>query len=189
MIKELTIHSIAGYCSEKALWKLLVDLITDALSNESERWRVLTPDYVIVDGEDFHVDSHISSEPLTEFIPPEGIENCGESGYIWSLGALVCYASSGHYIFGGRGGAYQRNKPQVELPTLRKEHSNLDVIIKRCLCYTSSQRITLNELLELAQKGLESNNQKNRVKQSKGSGTANVSSSYNTNESWPEKMD
>ena len=189
MTKEMTIHSIAGYCSEKALWKLLVDLITDALSNESERWRVLTPDHVIVDGEDFHVDSHISSEPLTEFIPPEGIENCGESGYIWSLGALVCYASSGHYIFGGRGGAYQRNKPQVELPTLRKEHSNLDVIIKRCLCYTSSQRITLNELLELAQKGLESNNQKNRVKQSKGSEMANVSSSYNTNESWPEKMD
>ena len=26
-----TVHSIAGYCSEKALWKLLVDLIRDAL--------------------------------------------------------------------------------------------------------------------------------------------------------------
>lgn len=189
MTKRMTIHSIAGYCSEKALWKLLVDLITDALRNRSESWRVLTPDHVIVDGEDFHVDSHISSEPFTEFVPPEGIENYGEPGYIWSLGALVCYASSGHFIFGGRGGAYQRNKPKVELPTLRKEHSNLDIIIKRCLCYSSSQRITLNELLELAQKGLESNNQKDRIKQSNESGTAIVSSSFTTYESWPEKMD
>lgn len=185
----MTIHSIAGYCSEKALWKMLVDLITDALRNVSERWSVLTPDNVIIDGEDFHVDSKISIEPLSEFIPPEGIENYGESGYIWSLGALVCYASSGHYIFGGRGGVYQRNKPKVELPTLRKEHSNIDGVIKRCLCYSSSQRITLNELLELANKGFESNNQKNRIKQSKESGKACSSFSFDKDESWPENMD
>ena len=183
-----TIHSIAGYCSEKALWKLLVDLITNAISNKSEIGRVLTPDRVIVDGDGFCVDSNISSEPLTEFIPPEGIENYGESGFIWSLGALVCYASSGHYLFGGRGGAYQRNKPKVELPALRKEHSPLDALVKRCLCYSPSQRITLNELLEHANKGLESNNLKNRVKQSKESGKANMPS-LTTNESWPEKMD
>lgn len=183
-----TIHSIAGYCSEKALWKLLVDLITDALRNVSESWIVLTPDHVIVDGEEFYIDSNTSSEPLTEFIPPEGIENYGESGYVWSLGALVCYASSGHYIFGGRGGAYQHSKPKVELPALRKEHSNLDAIVKRCLCYSPSQRISLNELLELANKGLESNNQKTRVKQSKELEKTNMPS-LTTNESWPEKMD
>lgn len=188
MTKTMTIHSIAGYCSEKALWKLLVDLISDALSNESESWRVLTPDHVIVDGEGFCVDSIVSSEPLTEFVPPEGKENYGEAGYIWSLGALVCYASSGHYVFGGRGGAYQRSKLKVELPALRKEHSNLDALVKRCLCYSPSQRIRLNELLELANKGLESNNQKTRVKQSKESGKANTSS-LTTNESWPEKME
>ena len=185
----MTVHSIAGYCSEKALWKLLVDLITDAHSNESGSWRVLTPDHVIVDGEGFCIDSNISSKPLTEFIPPEGIENYGELGFIWSLGALICYASSGHYIFGGRGGAYQRNKPKVELPALRKEHSNLDVIIKRCLCYSPLQRITLNELFELANKGLESNNQKTRAKQSKDSRKASDSLSLSTNELWPEKMD
>ena len=183
-----TIHSIAGYCSEKALWKLLVDLIRGALSNESESWKVFTPDHVIVDGEEFCVDSNISSELLTEFIPPEGLESYGESGYIWSLGALICYASSGHYVFGGRGGAYQRNKPKVELPALRKEHSNLDALVKRCLCYSPSQRIRLNELLELANKGLESNNQKTRVRQSKESGKANIPS-LTKNESWPEKMD
>ena len=183
-----TIYSIAGYCSEKALWQLLVNLITDALNNESKSWRVLTPDHVIVDGEDFYVDDNITSEPLTEFIPPEGMENYGELGFIWSLGALVCYASSGHYIFGGRGGAYQRNKPKIKLPALRKEHSNLDALVKRCLCYSPSQRIALNELLELANKGLKSNNQKTRVKQSKDSSKANMPS-LTINESWPEKMD
>jgi serine/threonine protein kinase len=125
--------------------------------------------------------------PDYAFYPPEGIGDYGESGFVWSLGALTCYASSGHYVFGGRGGVYQYNHPEVELPTLRKEHFALTPIVKRCLCYSPSQRISINELHTIAIKGLESINQLSRVKRSiEPSETENPPEC--SDDTWLEKM-
>jgi len=182
-----TLNSVAGFCNEEALWKLLVDLTSEQVVGNPPNWVVPVPAIVLVDGDDFRIETNSPHEKVTEFYPPEGIENYGESGYVWSLGALVCYASSGHYVFGGRGGAYQHGKPDAELPTLRKEHSALTPIVKRCLCYAPSQRISLQELGDIAVKGLESNSQKSRVKLSskpgKSKGTLECADS-----TWPEGM-
>lgn len=183
---DITIHSIAGYCSEKALWKLLVDLSSEISESDYDDWKILMPDSVTLDGENFCIEKKSSSNPTIEFYPPEGIENFGESGFVWSLGAMVCYASSGHYVFGGRGGVYQRSHPLVELPTLKKEHFALSTIVKRCLCYSPSQRISLKELHAFAVKGLETNVQKIRTKnfnEPKG-----IISSVSPNDTWPEQM-
>ena len=187
MNNKTTIHSLAGYCNEKVLWKLLVDLSSEVLIGISEDRKVLMPDIVIIDGDDFHIDLENIKKQETEFYPPEGIKNYGEAGYVWSLGALVCYASSGHFVFGGRGGAYQHSNPKVELPTLRKEHSALSAIVKRCLCHSPSQRINLKELHTLALKGLDSNNQASRMKRLNNSNESNNSPGY-SEDIWPEKM-
>ena len=187
MTDKISIQSIAGYCHEKALWKLLVDLTSDTPDDKFREWKVITPDIVLMDGETFCIDDDIQEKQTTEFFPPEGISNYGESGYAWSLGALVCYVSSGHYIFGGRGGIYQRSHPKAELPTLRKEHSALDPLIKRCLCFSPSQRISLLELHALATKGLESTVRKARHKIIIQSIEGNTSQ-YVSDDSWPEKM-
>ena len=186
MNNKTTIHVIAGYCSEEVLWKLLVDLTSVMKDERTREWKVLMPDMVIVDGDDFTLDSE-TTEVVREFYPPEGIDNYGESGYVWSLGAMVCYASSGHYVFGGRGGTYQHANPGVELPTLRKEHSSLTPLMRRCLCYSHAQRVGIKELNTLAVKGLESVRQMSRQKQ-----TIVLASEKRTAQSddddWPERM-
>lgn len=163
MTDKMTIHSIAGYCNEKTLWKLLVDLSSAMLKDEPIKWKVLMPNVVMIDGEDFCIEDGEYQNMAEEFYPPEGIENYGESGFVWSVGALICYASSGHFVFGGRGGTYQQSHPSVELPTLRREHSNMTPLVQRCLCYTPSQRISLKELYAWAIKGTEIAKNKKRV--------------------------
>lgn len=184
----MSISAMAGFCNEQSLWKLLVDLVSNQIKCKSSKWIIPAPEFVLVDGDEFRIDKNGTKEQTVEFYPPEGCKDYTEASFVWSLGALVCYASSGHYVFGGRGGAYQYEKPDVDLPTLRKEHSALTPIIKRCLCYSPSERISLKELRDIAVKGLESSNQKNRIKQSNESEEIKVSS-LNINESWPEKME
>lgn len=186
-MSDLSIHSIAGFCNEKALWKLLVDLSSKLLDEPSNTRKVITPEMVIIDGEDFRLKNENSQNQSTEFYPPEGIENSGSEGLVWSLAALVCYASSGHYVFGGRGGSYQRSHPKVELPTLKKEHSALAALVKKSLCYTPSQRISLSNLHSAAVKGLESNEQTSRVKRMNESSEV-TSSTDMMDDAWPDKM-
>ena len=187
-MSDMTIHSIAGYCNEKALWKLLVDLSSDILDKTSKTRKVIMPEMVIVDGEDFRLTDEMPQNTSTEFLPPEGIGESGSEGLVWSLAALVCYASSGHYVFGGRGGSYQRSHPKVELPTLKKEHSGVATLVKRGLCYTPSQRISLGELHAAAVKGLESNVQMSRVKRINESSERNALSVV-VDDAWPDKME
>ena len=184
---DMTIHSIAGFCNEKALWKLLVDLSSISLKETSNGWKVITPEMVIIDGEDFRLSNEAPQGQSTEFYPPEGVGNSGNEGLVWSLAALVCYTSSGHYVFGGRGGSYQRSHPKVELPTLKKEHSGLAALVKRCLCYTPSQRISLDDLHAAAVKGLESNVLMSRVKRMNVP-DEDVASSDMIDDIWPDKM-
>jgi len=184
MNKRITIRHIAGYCVESALWKIILDLSWELQNNKMKLWKVLTPDTVIVDGKKFYI-IDAEENPEMEFCPPEGTDNLAEAGVVWSLGALVCYASSGHYIFGGRGGIYQHANPNIELPVLRKEHSDLTPIIQRCLCYSPSQRINLKNLHNLAFLGLESCKKKERVRIINKVVNATYSISDDV---WPEEM-
>lgn len=188
MSSKITIHSVAGYCYLSALWKMLVDLSRGLLENKFVEKKILMPDAIIIDGDAFQIIDQDTSAPTVEFYPPEGIEIINEASLVWSLGALVCYASSGHYIFGGRGGIYQHDHPTVGLPVLRKEHSELTALIQRCLCYSPAQRITLKDLYEQACKGLEISEKRTRP-EIKKKGNVSENSIFIADDVWPEKMD
>lgn len=183
----MTIRSVAGYCFESALWKILLDLSKNSEERKETDWQIVTPDNVWIEGEDFLIANNEQQVPLKEFYPPEGIENLDEAGMVWSLGALVCYASSGHVIFGGRGGAYQRSHPTVELPVLRKEHSALTPLVQKCLDYSPDKRIRLKDIHTAAIEGLKSSKMKKRVvieaDQSETKDFISV-----PNDVWPEEM-
>lgn len=183
----MTIHAVAGYCHETVLWKMILDVCSELLDGKSKEWRVLMPDTVVVDGEKFRLEHNTQQTTAPEFYPPEGIGKLGEAATVWSLGALICYASSGHYIFGGRGGTYQHDNPQVELPMLRKDHACLNALVQRCLCYSPDQRISLKELQEAAQKGMETARKKARKKMDKVTTDAGKTIVF-TDDGWPEKM-
>ena len=198
--KILTLHSIAGYAMEVAIWKMLCD-VCKKLKNGKEKGEeksCLSPGMIQIDGEDFcFVDVSIPEEERSKFSAPEIVaeKRGGENAVIWSLGALICYMSSGHYVFGGRGGVYQQRHPLVGLPVLRKEHEMLTDIVHRCMQYQPSERITLKELKKLSEQGYqkarergfarveENQSVSRRAEERECKQEANVSVSF-----WPEEM-
>lgn len=147
---RMTLKSIAGYCIEEALWKLVINIVAEI----QEKRLVLggiDPNMVVIENDDFQLVS--KEEIMPSFCAPE--EKPSEAAMVWSLGALLCYASSGHLIFGGSGSSYQSKHPSVKLPVLQKKHSSLTPLVQRCLKYSPEKRISLNELVIDARKGLE----------------------------------
>lgn len=180
--RSLTLKSIAGYCIEEALWKFVIDIASEI----QEKGLVLggiAPDMVFIENEDFHILP--KDDIIPSFCAPEG--KSGEAAMVWSLGALLCYASSGHLIFGGSGSLYQRKHPSVKLPVLQKKHSSLTPLVQQCLTFMPEKRISLNELVIEARKGLELCKKRVRRKSD-----VKVEEEHpmvsNLDERWPEEM-
>lgn len=183
MIKEkLTLNSIAGYCIEEALWKFLADIASEILEKNSVL-EGIDPNMVVVENEDFHLDGENNAIP--SFCAPE--QEASEAAMVWSLGALLCYASSGHLIFGGRGSLYQRKYPSVKLPVLQKKHSSLTPLVQHCLVYSPEKRISLSELVIEARSGLELCKKRVRCKSNIAANTERPATS-SLDERWPEEM-
>lgn len=180
--KSLTLKSIAGYCIEEALWKLVVDIVQEIQEN-GFRMGGIDPDMVIIENEDFHV--VYKGKVLPSFCAPE--EETGEAAMVWSIGALLCYASSGHPIFGGSGSLYQKKHPSVKLPVLQKKHSALTPLVQHCLAYSPQDRINLNDMVIEAKNGLELCKKKARSKSEANVGQKRPVTSH-IDERWPEEM-
>ena len=179
---RLTLKSIAGYCIEEALWKLAIDIASE-LQEKKCYAAGIDPDMVVIDNDEFHLVPKDNVMP--EFCAPEGLAS--ETATVWSLGALLCYASSGHLIFGGSGSLYQVKHPSVKLPVLQKKHSSLTPIVQRCLANSPEKRISLDELVIEARKGMELCKKRTRSKSN-----AKVDKKHlittSLDERWPEEM-
>lgn len=148
----MTLSDIAGYCPEKAIWKMLVDVTGYYLGKEP--LSRIGPECVVIAGEVFLTMPRDTTDH--HFMAPEadGQQNPAQTEIVWSIGALIYYASTGRILFGGHGGSYQRQHPTVSLPVLPKTHQSLTPIMQRCLCDTASKRICMEELNEEAKRGL-----------------------------------
>ena len=180
--KKMTLKSIAGYCIEEALWKFVID-ITVEIQEKKFVLGGIDPDMVVIENEDFHILP--KENVIPSFCAPEG--KSSEAAMVWSLGALLCYASSGHLIFGGSGGLYQSKHPDVKLPSLQKKHNSLTPLMQRCLVFSPEKRISMDELVIEARKGLELCKKRVRSKSDvKYEKKTLVKSSLD--ERWPEEM-
>lgn len=150
--KGITLRDIAGFCPEKAVWKMLADVTMFVIKNKTVDY--ISPNAIIVDGNNFILETNGDAE--IEFLPPEMDSNkkCGESQIVWTLGALAYYMATGHVIFGGHGGIYQKTHASVALPMMPKSFMAIPSILHKCLCPNPESRICLNELYNLAIKGL-----------------------------------
>ena len=153
MKSKMTIRDIAGFCPEEAIWKMMAD-VSGFLLNDGIEY-VLTPDSIVIDGNMFMIEK--DHEMLNEFIAPEQHEGqpSDVAPMVWSLGAVAYYSVTGHVIFGGHGSDYQREHPSVVLPVLPKGFQMLTAVLHKCICHNPEERISLKELYELSQKGLE----------------------------------
>ncbi len=179
---SLTLTSIAGYCIEEALWKFVIDIAAKIQEKKFVLGGV-DPDMVVIENEDFHL--AVKDDVLPEFCAPEGIAS--ETAMVWSLGALLCYASSGHLIFGGRGSLYQIRHPDVKLPVLQKRYSSLTPLVQRCLVFSPEKRISMDELVIEARRGLELCKKRVRGKSNVKVEKEKPTLTY-LDERWPEEM-
>ena len=189
----MTIHDIAGFCPEEAVWKLLADvsecLLNDGVGNG------LSPGVVTIDGNTFMVNG--TEEAENTFQAPEHKDGqpSDEKENVWSLGATAYYAATGHVVFGGHGGSYQKEHPLVTLPALPKGMQALTPLMQRCLCYDANERIGLKALNDLARKGFEECGKLGRTfrgKRREERGERRENSAFpikeERGEKWPEEM-
>lgn len=184
MNKRITLRDIAGFCPEEAIWKMVADLGQSIKDNHQ---CPLSPDGVIIDGVNYLLDENCTGQ--AEFLAPETAEDfpCGKQQGVWTLGALIYYASSGRALFGGYGGTYQKSHPNVLLPSLHKDHQSLTALMQQCLQHDPGARISIDQLVIEAQKGLE-NCRKATRRHIDGVEETTVATVKQQKENWPEEM-
>ena len=182
---RITIRDIAGFCPEEAVWKMMADVSASLLKEKS--CYCLTPESVIVDGYNFIVETDHSI--VGEFMAPEqdGSEMTKASQMVWSLGAIAYYMATGHVVFGGHGSAYQKEHVSAPLPVLPKGLQMLTPVVQKCLNYSPDNRISLNELIELTEKGLASCEKQQR-KDKPSTSKVQENKSGIIGDKWPEEM-
>ncbi len=142
---ELTLRDIAGFCPEEAVWKMLAD-VSRFVQKEGTSC-TLTPDTIVIDGDSFMVIPSANAESTCE--------TTSQKALVWSLGAVAYFTATGHVVFGGHGESYQQEHPSVPLPVLPKDFQALTPVLQKCLCYLPDDRMSMEELMNLSQKGLE----------------------------------
>ena len=160
-MKHLTLHTLAGYATESALWQLKDDLCRIITNNPTITAHDLIPDRIVVEGKQFvwlaeeqsmaHNDKFTAPELLvgSKTAKSDQSHPLSSAALVWTVGALLCYCSSGRYVFGGKGGKYQLNHPDVLLPPLRKEHESLVDVVHACMLANPDKRITIAQLKDI----------------------------------------
>ena len=72
--KKFTLHSVAGYTMEIAIWKMLCDVCRDLTENREKIRNMfcISPGMIQIDGEGFHIiENSIFDEEIKRFYPPE----------------------------------------------------------------------------------------------------------------------
>ena len=185
MSKKLTIHDIAGFCPEEAIWKMLKDVSTFLIKDDNSCF--LSPNSIVIDGKSFIVDS--CTEIRNDYLAPEQNVNQipNSEQMVWSIGSVAFYMATGHDIFGGFGSSYQKEHPMVSLPVLPKGLQELNFVLQKCLCYAPDERLSIIELNRVSIKGLESC-EKRQSKQIGVSKDIPLKEIQNVDDKWPEEM-
>lgn len=158
---ERSADGIAGYCSEKEVWRFLRD-VADSLRYLHGLGYIhgdITPANVLISKDRYVLCDFDRQDDKVSlaYTPPEwDKKSCNMTGKsdIWSLGASAFYLLMGTCVFSGRGGKEQKEKTPV--PSLRTDRFSevLSVLIKKCLSFNPEDRPEAEEIIKIAEKQL-----------------------------------
>ena len=135
MDTKLSITDIAGYTTERTVWRFMLDSFCDDGISLQRR-----------DGYD------------KAFCAPETFTSQSEfdtdAAGVWSLGAMAFYVLTGTDVFEGKGGETQT--PQTEIPRVSSAYASysLSSLIIQCLNYEPSERPSMSEIKHAAKEAL-----------------------------------
>lgn len=180
MKRAITLNEVAGYVTEKSVWKLILDL-----SSAGGDLCQCSPEQIEVDANQFIlVNTTGGKNTLNPFAPPEYSGEANESAEVWALGALAFYTLMGVAIFEGIGGKNQTDT--MIIPRIGTSHCSpiLSDTIYRCLSYNPSQRPAMAQLQKTAEERLETKDHPQKQL------TMTSGKKYNSSlvKFWPEEM-
>ena len=158
MKRNITLSQIAGYATERAVWRLLLDL-SDYCS-DGELCGVTANDIIVSDSS-FSLDKHRDSidNKAGNFSSPESFYDVSiaknEASCIWTLGALAFYAITGMDVLEGKGGCTQNKDTNIPRISSAYATEQLSALIRQCLSYSPSERPSRNTILLAAKDALE----------------------------------
>lgn len=141
----ITIHDIAGYTTERSVWRLIGCLAEAAKTADL---CTLHPKDITLDGDNFRVAATRHSGDTLPFEAPEHtLGKGGDAANVWAIGVIAFYSLMGVGLFEEKGGRVQTE--DTSIPRIGQAHGSrqLGDTIYRCLSYRPEQRITLNDLL------------------------------------------
>lgn len=144
MKQGVTLNEVAGYVTEKNIWKLILDL-----SSSGNNLCQCSPEQIEVgNGQFLFGNGKKKTITVTPFAPPEG--HIGEAAEVWALGAVAFYALMGVAVLEGKGGEKQTDG--ITVPRIGSAHCSpmLSDIIFRCLSYSPSARPTMAQIRDAA---------------------------------------
>lgn len=154
----LTLNCVAGYMTERNVWRLLEFLSSENLDCDIA---CLSAGDIAIKESGFELlkKDRLKPNEISAFLPPE--RNNGDNGVsskqsgVWTLGALAFYALLGVGVFEGKGGVDQDEKTTI--PRVHSSHASytLSNLIFKCLNYIPSNRPTLDEIHRMAKEELE----------------------------------
>lgn len=152
MERNLTLNNIAGFTTERAVWRLIGNLAEYFRDGGSGN---VSPESIFVDDDHFRITpGKCRSVAFDAPGMPEGIGDIADSAAAWVLGALAFFAVTGVYVFEGKGGTTQTAATCV--PRIGSAHASrqLSDLIQDCLSFTPADRPDLGMILEMARGAL-----------------------------------
>ena len=158
-----SVDNAAGYYSEQATWKLILDISSAIAYLHSGNFchadikpsNILRrdKDFFLADfGSCFEMGTNTSAGDVSSYIYSAPEKNRTSESDIWSLGASVFFLVTGTQVFGGLGGKAQKRDSVI--PFLRRSMPELSEFVIRCLAFEPSDRPTAVEAISLAESNL-----------------------------------
>lgn len=187
--KERAADGIAGYCSEKEVWRFLHD-VSEGLAYLHSKGIIhsdIKPSNILIDKGGYIITDFDlgDDEDSHAFNPPEWDrtrKRITTKSDIWSLGASAFNLIMGVKIFNGHGGKAQQKETPV--PSLRSDRYStaLASLLNRCLDWNPENRPDAEEISKIAENMLQKEWSAKHKKEHQ------TKAGFNYDETWPEDI-
>lgn len=138
---KTTARNLAGLTTERAAWKLALDLATQLVSlhDEGKAHGGISLDDITVEGSSFTLGT-----------ATKNAQQASAADDVWQLGSCVYELIAGNEPFGGKGRVGQEAHSPMPVFSSYKASAALSELTARCMAFNPQERITAKDVADIA---------------------------------------